>query len=174
MTRSGGPSRTSCGRAQAGPARTDVPQLCNSGSRSKQRGNLSHRSRYFSNPQTPPWPQQSLVLTIAQPSRCAIATPPGPQPAKLQPGFYRGGFSSPASQPTASVFIGSTAKDATSVRSQVEHSKVRFSNPALAGEMRANAIRCLHTGHIGRSFIRAVPHWLQKILITPPRNLIQK
>jgi hypothetical protein len=69
---------------------------------------------------------------------------------------HRGGFNSPANQPTASVFIGSTAKDATSVHPQVEHSKVRFSNPALPGEMRANLIRCLHTVHIGRSLMDAV------------------
>jgi hypothetical protein len=80
---------------------------------------------------------------------------------------HRGGFNSPASQPTASVFIGSTANDAVSVRSQVEHSNVRFSNPDLPGEMRANAIRCLHTGHIGRSLIHAVIHWPQRILIYP-------
>ncbi len=69
--------------------------------------------------------------------------------------FQFGGFSSPASQPTASVCIGSTAKRTTSVRSQVEHSKVRSSNPRGPGEMRANAIRCLHTGHIGRSLVEA-------------------
>src|SRR5439155_18260803 len=69
---------------------------------------------------------------------------------------HRGGFSSPASQPTVSVCIGSTAKRTTSVRSQVEHSKVCSSNPRRPGEMRANAIRCLHTGHIGRSLIEAV------------------
>lgn len=81
--------------------------------------------------------------------------------------LYRGGFNSPASQPTASVFIGSTAKETNSVRSHVEHSKVRFSNPALPGEMRANAILCLHTGHIGRSLIHAVIPWPRRILIYP-------
>lgn len=86
---------------------------------------------------------------------------------KAETEAHRGGFNSPASQPIASVFIGSTANDAISVRSQVEHSKVRFSNPALLGEMRASAIRCLHTGHIGRSFIRAVVHWPRKTLIYP-------
>jgi hypothetical protein len=80
---------------------------------------------------------------------------------------HRGGYNSPASQPTASVFIGSTANDAVSVRSQVEHSNLRVSNPDLPGEMRANAIRCLHTGHIGRSLIQAVIHWPQRILIYP-------
>ena len=70
--------------------------------------------------------------------------------------LYRGGFNSPASQPTASVFIGSTGKNATSVHPQVEHSKVRSSIPLWPGEMRANAIRCLHTGHIGRSLVEAV------------------
>ncbi len=69
--------------------------------------------------------------------------------------FQFGGFSSPASQPTASVCIGSTAKRTISVRSQVEHSKVRSSNPRGPGEMRANAIRCLHTGHIGHSLVEA-------------------
>jgi hypothetical protein len=33
---------------------------------------------------------------------------------------------------------------------------VRSSNPRGPGEMRANAIRCLHTGHIGRSLVEAV------------------
>ncbi|MEY9399500.1 RNA polymerase sigma factor (sigma-70 family) [Bradyrhizobium japonicum] len=69
--------------------------------------------------------------------------------AKSSP-HYSGGFNSPANQPTASVFIGSTAKDTISVRSQVEHSNVRSSKPRLPGETRAKAIRCLHTGHIGR------------------------
>lgn len=71
--------------------------------------------------------------------------------AKPSP-HYRGGFNSPASQPTASVFIGSTVKDITSVRSQAEHSNVRSSNPRSPRETRANAIRCLHTGHMGRVF----------------------
>jgi hypothetical protein len=47
------------------------------------------------------------------------------------------------------------------VRSQVEHSKVRSSNPRVAGEIRASAILCLHTGHIGRSLTNSpitVPH----------------
>jgi hypothetical protein len=35
---------------------------------------------------------------------------------------------------------------------------VRSSNPRGPGEMRANPIRCLHTGHIGRSLVeRAIP-----------------
>ena len=38
-----------------------------------------------------------------------------------------GGFSSPASQPVASVFKGSTAKQTFSMRWQVLHSKVRSS-----------------------------------------------
>jgi hypothetical protein len=38
-----------------------------------------------------------------------------------------GGFSSPASQPVASVFKGSTAKQTFSIRWQVLHSKVRSS-----------------------------------------------
>ncbi|WP_245270110.1 hypothetical protein [Nitrobacter hamburgensis] len=64
----------------------------------------------------------------------------------------RGRRSSPASQPTASLFMGSTGIETFSVRSQVEHSKVRSSNPRSPKEMRANIILCLHTGHIGRSF----------------------
>jgi hypothetical protein len=63
----------------------------------------------------------------------------------------RGGRSSPASQPTASDFIGSTAKAIFSVRPHVEHSKVRSSEPRSPAEIRAKAILCLHTGHIGRS-----------------------
>jgi hypothetical protein len=39
-----------------------------------------------------------------------------------------------------------------SVRPQVAHSKVRSSNPRAPGVMRARAILCLQTGHIGRSF----------------------
>jgi hypothetical protein len=35
----------------------------------------------------------------------------------------------------------------------VEHSNVRSSNPRVPGEIRASAILCLHTGHIGRSLI---------------------
>lgn len=42
-----------------------------------------------------------------------------------------------------------------SVRPQVEHSKVRSSNPRSPGEIRAKAIRCLQTGHIGRSLLEA-------------------
>jgi hypothetical protein len=64
-----------------------------------------------------------------------------------------GGRSSPASQPTASVFMGSMGTAILSVRSQVEHSNVRSSNPRVPGEIRASAILCLHTGHIGRSLI---------------------
>ena len=64
----------------------------------------------------------------------------------------RGRRSSLASQPTASLFMGSTGIETFSVRSQVEHSKVRSSNPRSPKETRANIILCLHTGHIGRSF----------------------
>jgi hypothetical protein len=42
------------------------------------------------------------------------------------------------------------------VRSQVEHSKVRSSNPRSPGEIRAKAIRSLHTGHIGRSLMESM------------------
>ena len=64
-----------------------------------------------------------------------------------------GGRSSLASQPAVSVFMGSTTTEIFSVRSQVEHSKVRSSNPRSPGETRPKAILCLHTGHIGRSAI---------------------
>jgi hypothetical protein len=53
----------------------------------------------------------------------------------------------------ASVFIGSMVTEIFSVRSQVEHSNVRSWNPRVPGEIRATAILCLHTGHIGRSLI---------------------
>lgn len=66
----------------------------------------------------------------------------------------RGGRSSLASQPTASVCMGSTATLILSVRSQVEHSNVRSSKPRVPGEVRAKAILCLHVGHIGRSLIK--------------------
>ena len=68
-------------------------------------------------------------------------------------GLQRGGLSSPANHPTASVCIGSTDMETCSVRSQVEHSNVRTSKPRSPGEMRASAIRCLHVGHIGRSLV---------------------
>lgn len=77
--------------------------------------------------------------------------------------LYRGGLSSPASQPTASLFMGSTAIATFSVRPQVVHSKVRSSNPREPGVMRAKAILCLQTGHIGRSFgelIRLPQRWM--------------
>jgi hypothetical protein len=60
--------------------------------------------------------------------------------------FHCGGRSSLASQPTASVFMGSTGIETCSVRSQVEHSNVRTSQPRTPAEMRASAIRCLHVG----------------------------
>jgi hypothetical protein len=46
---------------------------------------------------------------------------------RIESGSQRGGFSSPASQPVASVFNGSTAKQTFSMRWQVLHSKVRSS-----------------------------------------------
>jgi len=64
-----------------------------------------------------------------------------------------GGFSSPASQPTASVFKGSIGNETSSVRWQVLHSKVRRSNPRSPGEIRARPILCLQVGHIGRSTV---------------------
>jgi hypothetical protein len=65
--------------------------------------------------------------------------------------YCRGGFSSLASHPTASGFMGSTAKLSFSVRWQVEHSNVRCSKPRFPGEMRASPILCLQVGHMGRS-----------------------
>jgi hypothetical protein len=44
-----------------------------------------------------------------------------------RPDIQRGGLSSPASQPGASVFIGSTGKLIFSMRWQVLHSNVRSS-----------------------------------------------
>ena len=64
-----------------------------------------------------------------------------------------GGFSSPASQPTASVFKGSIGNETSSVRLHVLHSKVRRSNPRSPGEIRARPILCLQVGHIGRSTV---------------------
>ncbi|MGY3075834.1 hypothetical protein ACVWZZ_002205 [Bradyrhizobium sp. LM6.10] len=61
--------------------------------------------------------------------RCVCSLQKSSSIAPLTPNTQFRGFSSPASQPTASVCIGSTAKLTTSVRSQVEHSKVRSSNP---------------------------------------------
>jgi hypothetical protein len=43
------------------------------------------------------------------------------------------------------------ATETFSVRWQVAHSKVRISTPRSPGEIRANPILCLQTGHIGRS-----------------------
>ena len=64
---------------------------------------------------------------------------------------YRGGLSSLAIQPTASVFKGSTGKETFRIQWQVLHSKVRSSLPRLPGEIRANPILCLQVGHDGRS-----------------------
>jgi hypothetical protein len=69
------------------------------------------------------------------------------------PQAQRGGLNSPASQPTASVFVGSLDIEICSVRPQVEHSNVRISKPLSPGAIRASAIRCLHAGHIGLSFV---------------------
>jgi len=63
----------------------------------------------------------------------------------------RGGLNSLASQPTASVFIGSTGKETFSMRWQVEHSNVRSSKPLSPGEIRPSPILCLQVGHDGRS-----------------------
>lgn len=163
-TWSGGLGRTSRGRAHAGATRTDVPQFCNSRSRSTNAeidrtalNALAIGKRHPGPAYVCTHDSTTFVLPIGHSSgRITSCTP-----------AHRGGFNSPASQPTASVFIGSTANDAVSVRSQVEHLNVRVSNPDLPGEMRANAIRCLHTGHIGRSLIHAVIHCPQRILIYP-------
>jgi hypothetical protein len=63
----------------------------------------------------------------------------------------RGGRSPSASQPTASVLMGSTTTEIFSVRRHVAHSKVRSSNPRSPGDTRASAILCLQVGHIGLS-----------------------
>jgi hypothetical protein len=73
--------------------------------------------------------------------------------ARLDWSRQRGGRSSLASQPTASVFRGSTDIESCSVRPQVEHSNVRISKQRGAGAIRASAIRCLHARHIGRSLV---------------------
>ena len=50
------------------------------------------------------------------------------------------------------------------MRWQVRHSKVRSSKPRLPGEIRANPILCLQTGHIGRSTKE------EALRITPTEN----
>src|SRR5437763_14908484 len=69
---------------------------------------------------------------------------------------YRGGLSSLAIQPTASVFRGSMGKETFWIRWQVLHSKVRSSKPRLPGVIRANPILCLQVGLDGRSAIEMV------------------
>src|SRR5258708_16870535 len=73
---------------------------------------------------------------------------------------YRGGLSSLAIQPTASVFKGSTGKETFRIQWQVLHSKVRSSTPRLPGEIPVNPIPCLQVGHDRRSAI--------ELLITTP------
>ena len=58
-----------------------------------------------------------------------------------------------ASQPTASVFLGSTGKEGFSTRWRVEHSNVRSSRPRFPGEIRANPNLCLQVGHIRPNII---------------------
>src|SRR6266481_4914880 len=86
-----------------------------------------------------------------------------------------GGLNSPASQPTASVFKGSTGKETSSVRWQVLHSKVRRSNPRSPGEIRPKPILCLQVGHIGRSTVenelRISRHPRARICIAETRGL---
>ncbi len=70
--------------------------------------------------------------------------------------LQRGGRSSPASPSHRIRLHGSTSTEIFSIRPHVEHSNVRCSNPRSPGEMPASAIRCLHTGHIGRSLVEAI------------------
>lgn len=55
------------------------------------------------------------------PPRASVSRRSGPR--------HCGGLSSPASQPTASDFMGSTGIETCSARPQVEHSNVRNSKP---------------------------------------------
>src|SRR6266480_3744030 len=74
-------------------------------------------------------------LVVSHSRRIGNETPSaGPREAK---NHLLGGRSSPASQPMASLFIGSTGNDTFSTRSQVLHSNVRSSKPPVPGEMRA-------------------------------------
>src|SRR5258708_15275322 len=75
---------------------------------------------------------------------------------------YRGGLSSLAIQPTASVFKGSTGKEIFRIQWQVLHSKVRSSRPRFPGDIPGNPILCLQVGHDGRSAIG--------MLITPRQS----
>jgi hypothetical protein len=87
---------------------------------------------------------------------------------------YLGGLNSLASQPKASVFKGSTGKETSSTRSQVEHSKVRCSKPRSPGEIPANPILCLQVGHIGRSTmedLRIPVHWRIDIHFSKGRSV---
>ena len=81
MIWSGGPSRTSRGRAHACATRTDVPQFCNPGSRS-------------CNPETPPRSEQIFVLTItyvraARRRRSGRSSTPKLQPKLTEAGSIR-------------------------------------------------------------------------------------
>jgi hypothetical protein len=93
------------------------------------------------------------------------ALQPNPWMPRPMAAFHCDGRSSLASQPTASVFMGSTDIETCSVRSQVEHSNVRTSKPRTPAEMRASAIRCLHVGRIGRS--------LKPFMIPNPNGIIR-
>src|SRR5258705_2877545 len=75
---------------------------------------------------------------------------------------YRGGLSSLAIQPTASVFKGSTGKEIFRIQWQVLHSKVRSSRPPLPGDIRVNPLPCLQVGHDRRSAM--------ELLITTPHS----
>src|SRR5947209_8578056 len=70
--------------------------------------------------------------------------------------LLRRGLSSPATQPTASVRIGSTARASVSMWSQVEHSNVRRWNPYVPAVMRFTFNGCLHFGHCGRSIVASL------------------
>lgn len=81
------------------------------------------------------------------------------------PVHYWGGFNSLTSQPTASIFMGSTGKESFSTRWQVQHSNVRSSKPRFPGEIRAKPNLCLQVGHIGRTIVES------KLLTPAPHRL---
>lgn len=141
----GGVVRTGSGRSESLEAREGPPNFA-----SYRPTNASKRRLVKGSARS----AKARMRSTCSLQKSSSITPP-PTLAQASTERHCGGFSSPASQPTASVFIGSTAKDTTSIRSQVEHSKVRCSSPLWPGEIRANAIRCLQTGHIGRSLIEA-------------------
>ena len=76
-----------------------VPQFRNSGSRSKQRRNLSHRSRHCCNPETPPRSQQIFVPAVTKRSCCSTGRPSGSVTAKQPKLTEAGSTPLPASRP---------------------------------------------------------------------------